>query len=253
MTPGRPAEDLLTALGLGGGGLVAVVGAGGKTTLVYRLAAEAHRVGLRVIVTSTTHMGSLPPSVTGPLVLAAEPGAGPAVGLALEREGRVTLLGERLRDDKIRGLAPAQVDALLDQADLVLVEADGARSRSLKVPAEHEPAIPSRTSLVLVLAALDVLGHPLGEERVHRVELVAAAAGKTAGAMVDVDVVVAALSLPAGYPARVPAGAVAAVFLNKAETDEARAAAARIALRLVPPYARVVAGSARGGPLQVWG
>lgn len=253
MTPALEAEDLLTPLGVGRGSLVAVVGAGGKTTLIYRMAAEARRMGLRVIVTATTHMGSLPPSVTGPLVLAAEPGAGPALGLALEREGRVTLLGERLREDKIRGLDPAQVDSLLEQADLVLVEADGARSRSLKVPAAHEPVVPSRTSHLLVLAALDVLGHPLGEARVHRVELVAAAAGKLEGQTVDDDTLVAALRQPAGYPARVPAGAVAAVFLNKAEADDARAAAARIAPRLIPPYARVMAGSARGGPLQVWG
>ncbi len=253
MRPGRPAEDLLAVLGLGRGGLVAVAGAGGKTTIVYRMAAEARRRGLRVIVTSTTHMGSLPPSVTGPLVLAAESGAGPALSLALEREGWATLLGERVRDDKIRGLAPTQVDVLLEQADLVLVEADGARSRSLKMPAEHEPVVPSLTSHLLVLAALDVLGHPLGEGRVHRAELVAAASGKLEGQTVDEDTLLAALTHPAGYPARVPGGALAAVFLNKAEGDDARAAAARIAPRLIPPYARVVAGSARGGPVQVWG
>lgn len=252
MTPAS-AAGLLAPLGAGRGSLVSVVGAGGKTTLVYRMAAEACGLGLRVIVTATTHMGGLPPSVTGPLILSAEAGAESALTRALEREGRATLLGERLREDKIRGLPPERVDLLLEQADLVLVEADGARSRSLKVPAEHEPVLPSRTTHLLVLAALDVLGVALGEESVHRVELVAAAAGQPAGTPVVEDTVVAALVAPNGYPARVPAGALAAVFLNKAETEPALVAAGRLASRLIPPYARVLAGSARGGSLRVWG
>jgi probable selenium-dependent hydroxylase accessory protein YqeC len=35
-----------------------VVGAGGKTTLVYRMATEARARGLSVLVTTTTHMGT---------------------------------------------------------------------------------------------------------------------------------------------------------------------------------------------------
>jgi probable selenium-dependent hydroxylase accessory protein YqeC len=187
------------------------------------------------------------------LILAGDVDAEWTLDQALRREGRATLLGERLREDKIRGLAPGQVDALLERADLVLVEADGARSRSLKLPADHEPVIPSRSSLVLVLVGLDVLGCPLDEERVHRVEMVSAAAGRSAGSTVDEDVVVAALLHPSGYSGRLPKGTPAAVFLNKAEGDLAEAAAARIAPRLVPPYARAIAGSARGGPVRVWG
>ncbi len=251
MTP-ESGDDLLALLGVGRGSLVSVVGAGGKTTLVYRMAAEARRLGLSVLVTATTHMGRLPRSVTGPLILSAEAGAESAVRQALKSQGRATLLGEQVREDKIRGLAPEQVDALLEEADLVLVEADGARSRSLKLPAEHEPVVPSRTSHLLVLAALDVLGSTLGEEHVHRVELVAAAAGQSPGSPVGDDAVVAALTAPNGYPARVPARALAAVFLNKAESDETWAAAGRLAPRLIPPWDRVLAGSARGGPLRVW-
>lgn len=56
-----------------------------------------------------------------------------------------------------------------------------------------------------------------------------------------------ALRHPSGYPSRVPAGARAAVFLNKAEDAAAFAAAERIAGRLIPPYDVVVAGRARDG------
>jgi probable selenium-dependent hydroxylase accessory protein YqeC len=240
-------SGLLGLLRIGRGDVVAVAGAGGKTTLVYRLAAEARTFGLRVVVTTTTHMGTLPEATTGRVFVEAEGDREPGLEEALAAGGLVTLLGRRVRPDKLEGVSAERVDALARRADLVLVEADGARGRSLKVPADHEPVVPRSTTLLLVVAALDVLGHPLAEAHVHRVELVAAAAGRAPGSPVDEEVIVAALSHPAGYPSRVPPGARAAVFLNKAEDEAALAVAARIAPRLVPPYLFVAAGSARAG------
>src|SRR5262245_57009270 len=176
-----PVAGLLEILGVGRGDLVAVAGAGGKTTLVYRLAREAREAGLRVVVSTTTHMGTLPEETTGAVFLAADGDPGPALDDALRREKRATVLGPRVREDKLEGLPPERVDALRDRADLVLVEADGARGRSLKVPAPHEPVVPGRTSLLVVVAALDVLGAPLDEEKVHRLDRVLEATGRRAG------------------------------------------------------------------------
>jgi probable selenium-dependent hydroxylase accessory protein YqeC len=226
--------------------VVAVAGAGGKTTLVYRLADEARERGLRVLVTTTTHMGTLPEATTGPLFVEAEGEVTAALQEALRGAGRATLLGRRLRPDKLEGVSGERVDALAAHADLVLVEADGARGRSLKVPAAHEPVVPSSTTLLLVVAALDVLGRPLTEEHVHRLELVAQATGLPAGAAVDAAAVAAALRHRPGYPDR-PTAARRGVFLNKVEDPAAAEAAHRIAAAVVPPYDFVVAGSARDG------
>lgn len=238
---------LLGPLRIGRGDVVSAVGAGGKTTLIYRLAAQARQAGLRVLVTTTTHMGTLPEATTGPVFVASDGQPDAALDEALRSEGRATLLGRRIRPDKLEGIAPERVDELARRADLVLVEADGARGRSLKLPASHEPVVPASTTLLLVLAALDVLGQPLTEEHVHRLELVTAASGRSPGATVDEETVVAVLSYPAGYPSRIPPGARSAVFLNKAEDEPSREAARRIARRLVPPYDLVAAGSARDG------
>ena len=232
--------------------MVAVAGAGGKTTLVFRLAAEARAAGLRVLVTTTTHMGTLPRDVTGPVVMEADGATEAALEEALEREGRATLLGRALRSDKIEGVPAERVDALARLAEVVLVEADGARGRSLKVPAPHEPVVPRSTTLLVVVAAIDILGRPLGNENVHRLELVLAATGKAAGDRVDEETLAAALRCPGGYLSRVPKGARPAVFLNKAEDQGAAGPAGRVARLLLPAYDRVVAGSARGGPAWVW-
>jgi probable selenium-dependent hydroxylase accessory protein YqeC len=233
------------------GDVVALAGAGGKTTLAYRLAREAGERAWRVLVTTTTHMGTLPEATTGPVFVEAE-GGDAGVAAALAEHGRATLLGRRVRPDKLEGIPPARVDALAPLTDLVVVEADGARGRSLKVPASHEPVVPASTSLLVVVAALDVLGRPLDEASVHRVDLVRTATGLGAGAPVDEDAVVAALCWPDGYPARFRPGLRTAVFLNKAHDPRAWAAAERLAGRLRPPYDRVAAGSAQDGEGRTW-
>ena len=243
--------SLLHALALGSGDVVAIVGAGGKTTLVHRLADEARRAGLRALATSTTHMGTLPEAVTGPVVFEAEGGPLPALADALRRHGRATLLGRRLREDKLEGVRPERVDELASTADLVLVEADGARGRSLKLPASHEPVLPRATTLLLVVAALDVLGAPLDERRVHRPELVAEACGLAGGEPLGPEQVAQALGAASGYLARVPPRVRAGVFLNKVEDAATLAAAEWIAARLAPPYAFVAAGSARTGECRI--
>jgi probable selenium-dependent hydroxylase accessory protein YqeC len=243
---------ILRALGIARGDVVAVAGAGGKTTLVYRMAAEARACGLRVLVTTTTHMGTLDGEATGPVLVEADGDPAPALEEALAREGRATLLGRRIRPDKLEGLAPERVDELTALADLVLVEADGARGRSLKVPAAHEPVIPRSTSVVVVVCAMDALGQPLDEDHVHRVALVRAATGVEEGEAVDEDCLATALRHKDGYPSRVPHRARVGVFLNKAEDDEALAAGARLAVRLIPPYHWVAAGSARSGEVRTW-
>ena len=244
---------ILRAFGIVRADVVAVVGAGGKTTLVNRMASEARACGLSVLVTTTTHMGTMDEEVTGPVLVDVESADTlVALGEALAREGRATLLGRRVRPDKLEGIAPARVDLLAPLADLVLVEADGARGRSLKVPAPHEPVIPGSTTLVVVVCGMDALGQPLDEERAHRMELVRAATGVEAGEAVDEDCLAAALRHQDGYPSRIPPRARAGVFLNKAEDDAALDAAARLAARLIPPYHCVAAGSARSGAVRAW-
>ncbi|HWX24980.1 MAG TPA: selenium cofactor biosynthesis protein YqeC [Vicinamibacteria bacterium] len=235
--------SLLGALGLGRGGVVAAVGAGGKTTLLYRLAHEAHSAGLRVLVTSTTHMGPLPEATTGPLLLGDV--AREAIEEAVSRTGLVTLLGKRVRPDKIEGISAEQVDSVAPLVDLVLVEADGARGRSLKLPAPHEPVLPGTTGVVLVLAGMDVLGAPLTDANVHRVALVTSACGRAEGEPVDAEALLATLLHETGYLSRIPPGVRAGVFLNKAEGEPL--GAAEVAGRLVPPYAFAAYGSAQSG------
>jgi len=230
------------------GDVVALAGAGGKTTLLGRLSHEARAAGFRVLVTTTTHVGLR--AVEGPVFMEGEGDTRAAVERALREKGLAILFGRRVRDDKMEGVRPDRVDALAPLADLVVLEADGARGRGLKTPAEHEPVVPSSTTLLLVLASMDVLGRPLGPETVHRFELVRSRTGRALGDPIDEALVVAALGHPSSYPRHRPARGRLAAFLNRAE-GAAGERAARIGERLIPPYDLVVCGSAREGVVRV--
>jgi probable selenium-dependent hydroxylase accessory protein YqeC len=217
---------LVEALEVGKGDVVSLVGAGGKTTVLYALSMELRRRGLSVVATSTTHMQMPVTAATAPplVVVDEEENWLTTVKARIARYGSVTVIENRLRADKLKGLDPVMVDPLRSLADCVVIEADGARKRSLKAPADHEPVVPEETTIAVVLVGLDVLGEALDEEHVHRVEIVRRLARASAGARVTNHVVVEAVVR--GYLPRLPRDARKTVFLNKASDDRLKAAEA---------------------------
>ncbi len=172
----------------GRGDIAAIVGAGGKTSTMFALAAAAAARGLRVVTTKSTTIH--PPSMArSPRLVVSPParwrGDLPA---ALAAHPVVTVVTAAPSERRFDGVPPALAPDLLraSGADLLIVEADGARRRLLKAPAAHEPAMPAGASLVVPVASLAAVGRPLDERRVHRPELAAALLGVTRGAALTV-------------------------------------------------------------------
>jgi probable selenium-dependent hydroxylase accessory protein YqeC len=230
---------LVEALSVRRGDVVSLVGAGGKTTVLYALATELRRHGLSVVVTCTTHMQVPTTGATAPplVVIDEEDNWLTSVKRHLDRYGSVTVIQDRKRDDKLRGLEPVMLDPLRSLADAVVIEADGARGRSLKAPAEYEPVVPDETTLMVVLVGLDVLDERLDAEHVHRLEVVVELSGAVPGTEVTEDVVVDCVVR--GYIPKVPKGSRHVVFLNKA-TDYRLKTAERLGERLLAAGAEEV-------------
>ena len=133
-------------------GRIYVCGAGGKTTFIRQAAAEAAKAGLTVFVTTSTHMLCLPDTVTDP----------EAAASAL-RPGAVVHAGapDPANPRKIIGFPEAEYRKIADRADLVLVEADGARHCRMKVPYAHEPVIRPDADAVYVLYGARAADHPI--------------------------------------------------------------------------------------------
>jgi len=193
-------------------GITALVGGGGKTTLLLRLARELAQSGARVIVSTTTHI--FPPEG----MPTSNPQDEKEAGAALERDSLVCF-GKRAEQGKLT--APDLAIAnMVNLADYVLIEADGAKHLPLKAPAEHEPVIPPKTSLVLAVAGLDGAGKQICEVA-FRPALYASLCGKTEEDEATALDIARVLTHPNGQRKGVPEGARFAVLLNKAD-DEAR-------------------------------
>ena len=145
---------------------VSFVGAGGKTTLIEYLAAEAIRQGKRVAITTTTKIW-----VKEPYVLWADLGEGQA-------RPDFVRVGKAVADGKLTALEAGEVAELGSAYDLVLIEADGSKGKPLKYPSEYEPVIPSFSDRVIVVAGLDALSGRV-DEQIFRWELFERATGVT--------------------------------------------------------------------------
>jgi molybdenum cofactor cytidylyltransferase len=216
---------LVDALSVGAGDVVSLVGAGGKTTILYALSVELRRRGLSVVATSTTHL-QMPASAstTPPLVVIDEEDNWlSTVKARIAKYGSATVIASRVREDKLQGLDPVLIDPLRSLVDCVVIEADGARGRSLKAPADHEPVVPEETTLSVVIAGLDVLVETLDAKHVHRAEIVKRLARAAPASEVTPDVIAAAVI--EGYLPKLRRGRWLA-FLNKASDDRLRVAEA---------------------------
>jgi probable selenium-dependent hydroxylase accessory protein YqeC len=85
----------------------------------------------------------------------------------------VAYAGPTETQNRVGGLMPSEIETIWRKGkyDLVVIKADGARSRMIKAPANHEPLIPDFTQLVLPLTSGLVIGRPLTSLIAHRVDL----------------------------------------------------------------------------------
>ncbi len=214
---------LSRALRVSRGDVVALVGAGGKSTALFRLAEELSAAGWRVAITTTTHLAVDQLALAPAVLRATDPGWEIELEPMLNRHGRVLVItGAADEPGKVRGLLAEDCARLARHpaVDVLLVEADGARRRLLKAPAPHEPVIPPEATLVVIVAGLSAIGHPLSARAVHRPERFAALSGLTVGSSITPDAVARVILHPEGGLRRIPAGARAVALLTRADTPE---------------------------------
>jgi molybdenum cofactor cytidylyltransferase len=180
-------------LGIGARELVAIVGAGGKSTLLLGLGRHHAEAGRSVVMTTTTKMGADQlPTWAVPCRTVAEVSAAVA-----SREP--AFLFTDIDSSKIVGASANLVDVIfaLDEVDYVFAEADGAAGQSLKAPADHEPVIPLATTVVIVVASLAAIGGRIVDVT-HRPERVAALLGCGEDHVLEPDDLALVLSHPRG-------------------------------------------------------
>jgi molybdenum cofactor cytidylyltransferase len=210
--------SLAQALRVERGAVVSFVGGGGKTTSMFRLAAELCATGLRVITTTTTHISKEQVHLA-PASVAIDDLS--FLAARLDEHGHCLVIGAPDGKGRVFGATSDLIDTLRARSDVdaVLVEADGSRSRPFKAPGKHEPVVPAMTTILVPIAGLNSLGQPLDEDHVHRADLAAALAEESIGSPVTTNTIARVLSHPDGGAKLLPAGARLVPLLNKADTE----------------------------------
>ncbi len=139
----------------------AIVGSGGKTTLLKKMAEQYRAQGKTVFVTTTTHM-----FIEDDTLLTDD---ADTIIRALKDKG-YAMAG--IPDGvKFKALSEETYAAVCAHADVVLVEADGSKHMPLKYPNNTEPVIPDNAEEIIVVCGLNALGQK-AKEVCHRLELV---------------------------------------------------------------------------------
>ena len=243
--------DIADALDIANHRSAAIVGSGGKTTLLWLLAQKLRILpGRRTLATTTTKIGEPPPTVYDEFV-AAEALAGfrPRAGL--------TVSGERIAGGK---LAAPPLETLLlakDNFDHILFEADGAHERPLKGWAPYEPVVPEWTEMTVGVLPLWPVGQAASPVLVHRFPAFMRLAGIHEGETLTVSHLAAVVREEDGLFAKAQGERV--LFLSVSERLPEREAMYRMAAELVRQLSAdglcgislAVAGDARAGGCRV--
>ncbi len=155
-------------LNIGKGEVVALVGGGGKSTL---LSAFGDIYGKGTILTTTTKMGS---DQIGKATLLVRPSKQDLVS-ALSEHAPV-LIWDDVDGEKAFGVDPLLPESWLTEATRIIVEADGARRHPAKAPAPYEPVLPKGVTTVIAVFGADAIDRVI-EDQCHRPLRVAAVVG----------------------------------------------------------------------------
>jgi molybdenum cofactor cytidylyltransferase len=211
--------------------VVAIVGGGGKTSLLFRLGREARDRGRSAVLTGTTRFTTPPPLSEGiDRIATGSPDAAPPLGaLIAAREIAVVHAGTEPKS-RWAPLDPTAIDEMAGTPGLglIAIEADGSKMRPFKAPADHEPVIPASATHVVVAVGMRALDAPLDEANVHRPERVRAIVGDEAS--VSAEVIARVLIDNRGGRKDVGDRAFS-VLINQADLDPTRALALAEAIR----------------------
>lgn len=198
-------------------GVTAVIGGGGKTTLL-RVLGEELAASRRVLLCTTTKIYPFPGI---PLAQTREELERPWERSCLVCAGRPLAGTGKL-------IAPEQpLEDLAARFDYVLVEADGSAGRPLKAHAPHEPVIPAAANRTICVAGASGFGRPI-REAAHRPERYAALAG----------VPESAAATPGTEAAVLRAESLGDIlYVNQTETETAREVVRALARLLEIPVA----------------
>lgn len=207
-------------------GVTSIIGGGGKTTLMLTLARELSDKGTVIILTTTR---IFPPEGNTLVTSTSKQEVSEKV-----KEQKVVCVSEGV-DDNGKLLPPTfEIKELMELADYIICEADGAKRLPLKAHLDYESVAPQESSQTILVVGIDGIGKAI-KDTCHRPKLYAELAGCSEDNIVTPEVAMTVIN-------KEELGT--RIFINKVESNDQMEIARKMSgLTSLP----VIAGSLMNG------
>ncbi len=236
------------------GAIVNFVGGGGKTGLILTLLEEAPGP---IVYTTTTRIH--PPHPADRMVVI---GCDDPELLKCMLENSAKHYGDRfnkyvaagsLQRPNLMGGVAATFASALDRGlfPLILNEADGARSMSIKMPRQNEPVLMEAANVLVPVIGLDCVNKPLGPQTIFRWELASERCSLKEGGLLSAKTAASILMHRAGVCKGWLSSMHIIPFINKVDRESDEPLARELAHEILSignfPVDKVVIGSVFAG------
>ncbi len=148
------------------GDVVSITGTGGKTSLLFKLGNEL-RKSCRVLITTSTKI-FMPSKEDYDFIYTMEEYMSDKKE---NHEGATVIFGEYCREDqKLIGINDEDLEKVMEDFDVVLIEADGSRRMPLKAWKDHEPPILKQTTKTIGIFPVDLIGEKISHDKIYNYE-----------------------------------------------------------------------------------
>lgn len=150
--------------------VVSIVGAGGKTSLMFKLAEEL-RGDNRVAITTTTKIYKPQPNEYDKLILKKHDDLSYSFRNLRQCDNGLYVIADDVNNDnKLTGLKDDDIEIIAQNFDYTFIESDGAKRKLLKAWREDEPVISKSTTKTIGVVNIKSLGMCVNSENIHRVD-----------------------------------------------------------------------------------
>ena len=150
--------------------IITIVGAGGKTSLMYS-ASSLLRKDYKVLVTTTTHIYIPDKSIYDEIIMLNDFPNENYHSILQNNKNVVYVIGNHIVNNlKIKGLTFDMLDEIIHYFDIVIIEGDGSKEKSLKGWRDSEPVIYPKTTKTIGVVDISSIGLDINEENIHRVD-----------------------------------------------------------------------------------
>lgn len=150
--------------------IITIIGAGGKTSLMFS-ASSLLRNDYKVLVTTTTHIYVPDNNLYDKIIMLTHFENENYNNILQNNKNGVYVIGSHIANNsKIKGLTFDMLDKITPYFDVVIIEGDGSKEKSLKGWNDNEPVIYPKTTKTIGIVDISSIGIDINEENIHRVD-----------------------------------------------------------------------------------